>query len=105
MPCAPSVPANLIDGVNNTFDDTHMFLAPFTPGQPNYIYVAFEHPVTLGCLRVWNYSKTPERGVDDFELFVDDVLIYKGHLRKAPSLAQVGTRAPAAGMSALTLWR
>jgi hypothetical protein len=28
----PRVVANLLDGVNNTCDDLHVWLAPFTPG-------------------------------------------------------------------------
>lgn len=26
-------PDKLVDGVNNTYDDRHMWLAPFSPGQ------------------------------------------------------------------------
>ena len=36
------------------------------------------------ALQLWNYSKTPARGVRDIEVFVDDVLIYSGVLKRAP---------------------
>ncbi|KAL0488112.1 hypothetical protein AKO1_008933 [Acrasis kona] len=73
----------LIDGENYTWNDRHMWLAPYIPGQTNYLYVIFEEPVAVSMIKIWNYSKTVSRGVEELEIYADDVLIYKGFLRKA----------------------
>lgn len=39
--------------------------------------------VTLCALRLWNYSKTPKRGVRELSVYLDGRLIYKGGLRRA----------------------
>ena len=40
--------------------------------------------VTLSKVVLYNYAKTPARGVHEFELFVDDVLVWCGVLKRAP---------------------
>ena len=52
------VVANLFDGTLRTCDDAHLWLAPFTPGRRNYIYIDLGAPRTLSMLRVWNYNKS-----------------------------------------------
>ncbi|KYQ91327.1 hypothetical protein DLAC_08273 [Tieghemostelium lacteum] len=114
----------LFDGINNTFNDQHMWLAPFYPPlgcqpsqQPhpstlfnqhpnhqlkvnnplswndkpmgtisNTIYIYFDKPITIGMIKIWNYSKTINRGVEEFEIYLDDYIIYKGKLLASPSI-------------------
>lgn len=52
--------------------------------EPNYVILLFEQPVAISALRLWNYSKTPARGVNEFELEIDGQKIYRGFARKAP---------------------
>jgi len=40
------------------------------------VYVIFDEPVELSMLRIWNYSKTPSRGVRDVAVCIFDVISY-----------------------------
>mmetsp|Transcript_56094 Transcript_56094/g.149019 ORF Transcript_56094/g.149019 Transcript_56094/m.149019 type:complete len:170 (-) Transcript_56094:619-1128(-) len=62
---------------------TDVWLAPWSLDAVNDLWLAFDEPVALSLLRVLNYSKTPGRGVREFELLVDDALLYRGFLRRA----------------------
>lgn len=68
---------NLFDGVNDTFDARHMWLTPFAPFQPATLWLFFDRPITLSCVRVWNYSRTPSRGVHN--MMVSSLRLYCLH--------------------------
>lgn len=49
----PRVVGNLLDGVNQTRDDVHMWLAPFTPGSNHLVCLEFTIPYALALVRIW----------------------------------------------------
>lgn len=47
------------------------------------IFCYFDEPITLAMVKVWNYAKTPSRGAAECVMYLDDVEIFRGPLRKA----------------------
>ncbi|OQR96676.1 hypothetical protein ACHHYP_13821 [Achlya hypogyna] len=85
----PRVADNLVDGVNYTCDDLHMWLAPFTPGQRHAVTLQLAAPTTLAMLRIWNYNKSRAhsfRGVKDTRILLDGREVFAGEVRKAPGI-------------------
>lgn len=66
--CLVSVPLlRLIDGINITNSDEHMWLIPFSYGESHTLSVTFSEAQSIAGLRIWNYNKSPEdsyRGVN-----------------------------------------
>ena len=81
----PRTVDKLVDGVNASYDDRHMFLAPFTPGRVNVVRIDLgPRPQSFAVLRLWNYAKTTTRGVRQFEVMLDGMVLYQGTARPAP---------------------
>lgn len=51
----------------------------------NSLVVTFNNPVAVSAVNIWNYSKTPTRGVREIEVFCDDALVFR--VRKTGILA------------------
>ncbi|XP_067928203.1 katanin-interacting protein-like [Watersipora subatra] len=92
----PRVVENLVDGVNKTRDDTHMWLAPFTEGANHFISLQFTQASQLALFRIWNYNKSrihSYRGAKDVEIQLDGRYIFKGEIARACGGTQGGTEA------------
>jgi len=74
-----------------------MWLAPFCRQPPNSVELVFDEPTQISCVHFWNYPRTSARGVRDIEIYVDDLLIYQGILRREGGGAPASARGPAAG--------
>uniref|UniRef100_A0A8C2X6D1 Katanin interacting protein n=1 Tax=Cyclopterus lumpus TaxID=8103 RepID=A0A8C2X6D1_CYCLU len=82
----PRVVTNLIDGINHTQDDMHLWLAPFTPGRSHTVFLDFGAPYQVAMIRVWNYNKSrihSFRGVKEVEMLLDGRCIFRGEIAKA----------------------
>lgn len=91
----PRVVANLLDGVNRTQDDMHLWLAPFTPGKSHYIFLDFAKPCAVAMIRIWNYNKSrihSFRGVRDMVMLLDEQCIFRGEIAKASGALSGGAQ-------------
>ncbi|EDQ90700.1 uncharacterized protein MONBRDRAFT_16141 [Monosiga brevicollis MX1] len=84
----PRVAANLIDGVNRTCDELHMWLAPFmaTIDSPPVVRLTWAQPITIGALRLWNYNQSrihSHRGARQVSMRLDKKCIFTGEIRQA----------------------
>ncbi len=79
----------LVNTENETYEDKNLWLAPFinphfgekeldllNKFKQNIIYIYFEKPIIISAINIWNYTKTPSRGVREFEISLDDKIIY-----------------------------
>lgn len=54
----PRVAKNLVDDVNFTSDDFHMWLAPFTLGEEHFVELEMDAKTSISMIRIWNYNKS-----------------------------------------------
>ena len=72
---------------NQAFSTSSTSYSNFNPRYPtdNTVYIMFPYPVTLGYIRIFNYSKTLARGVKEFSLYADEKLVFMGTLKSGMS--------------------
>ena len=80
----------LIDNTNEeTSTAEHSWLAPIIPGKINRIFIVFDRLQPISKVRVWNYGKTPGRGVREYNILVDGALLCNGELLSAQKSASL----------------
>ncbi len=87
----PRTVDKLVDGVNRTTDDLHMWLAPFTQGAHHTVALDFGESKTISMIRVWNYNKSrihAHRGAQDVTIELDGERVFAGTIAKATGLTE-----------------
>ncbi|KAF7639807.1 DUF4457 domain-containing protein [Meloidogyne graminicola] len=74
----PRTSDKLIDGCNDTTKVYHMWLTPILPNSYARVFIIFDTPTFVTRIRIYNYRKTPERGVRHIALSADDLLLCSG---------------------------
>lgn len=49
----------------------------------NTLFVLFDYPVRVAAIRIFNYSKNTSRGVREFAIVADSMIVYMGSLLQA----------------------
>jgi hypothetical protein len=87
----PRTVDKLVDDVNRTTDDLHMWLAPFTQGGHHTVTLELGESKTISMIRVWNYNKSrihAHRGAQDVTIELDGERIFAGSIAKATGLTE-----------------
>lgn len=74
----PRACLNLINGCNDTDRAEQMWLTPMLPNRCARVFFVFDDPVAVSSIIIYNYRKTPTRGVRHISVSIDDVIVYSG---------------------------
>uniref|UniRef100_A0A8R1HZ10 DUF4457 domain-containing protein n=2 Tax=Caenorhabditis japonica TaxID=281687 RepID=A0A8R1HZ10_CAEJA len=71
---------NLITQPNDTAIAKNMWLTPLLPNRCARVFFVFDVPTYISKMVIFNYRKTPERGVRHISITVDDLIIFSGEV-------------------------
>ena len=83
----PRTPDKLLDGINDTTDEFHMWITPFIKGADHRITFDLGFVQDVSGMRIWNYNKSPEgvlRGARVLSIRADDKFVGKFVARIGP---------------------
>lgn len=63
------------------------YVNPFMSKEKNIIMIEFQKPISIALINIYNYIKDANRGTKEVEIFLDNYLIYTGHLNHPDSNA------------------
>ncbi|CAI2318027.1 unnamed protein product [Caenorhabditis sp. 36 PRJEB53466] len=76
----PRTSNNLITQPNDTDVAKHMWLTALLPNRCARVFFVFDVPTYISKIIIYNYRKTPQRGVRHISLSVDDLIIFSGEI-------------------------
>ncbi|CEF66327.1 Domain of unknown function DUF4457 domain-containing protein [Strongyloides ratti] len=79
----PRVSTNLILDKPDNKRTCDTWLTPLLPNNTVRIFVIFDFPTYISDIIIYNYSKTPERGVKDIVILADDLIIFSGEVEQS----------------------
>ncbi|KAL6731378.1 hypothetical protein Aduo_002250 [Ancylostoma duodenale] len=74
----PRTSMNLINGCNDTEKAEQMWLTPMLPNRCARVFFVFDMQIAVSTIVIYNYRKTPTRGVRHISVSVDDLIVYSG---------------------------
>uniref|UniRef100_A0A158P9I6 DUF4457 domain-containing protein n=1 Tax=Angiostrongylus cantonensis TaxID=6313 RepID=A0A158P9I6_ANGCA len=74
----PRACLNLINGCNDTDRAEQMWLTPILPNRCARVFFVFDDLVAVSTIVIYNYRKTPSRGVRHISVSIDDIIVYSG---------------------------